>query len=66
MMMHDISVAGFGVDADGTKFWVGRNSWGSYWGESGWFRIERGVNALGIETDCDWAVPRAPQLILPV
>ena len=39
---------------------------GSYWGESGWFRIVRGSNSLGIEEDCVWAVPEKPELRLPV
>ena len=54
---HAISIAGYGVTADGQKFWVGRNSWGTYWGEHGWFRLARGVNNLGIEDFCDWAEP---------
>lgn len=36
-----------------------RNQWGEYWGEKGWFRVERGVNALGIEDYCYWATPDA-------
>ena len=55
--MHAISIAGYGTSEDGVKFWVGRNSWGSYWGEQGWFKLERGVDALGIESiGCDWGV----------
>lgn len=57
-MDHEISIAGYGKDADGTKFWIGRNSWGTYWGEGGWFRILRGVNMLGVESQCSWAVPK--------
>jgi hypothetical protein len=34
-----------------------RNSWGTHWGEDGFFRVVRGVNNINIEGDCDWAVP---------
>ncbi|ETW09396.1 hypothetical protein, variant 2 [Aphanomyces invadans] len=54
---HDVEIVGWGVADDGTKFWHVRNSWGSYWGENGFFRIVRGVNNLGIESDCVYAVP---------
>lgn len=37
--MHEISIAGYGVSDEGEKFWVGRNSWGTYWGEHGWFKV---------------------------
>lgn len=53
---HSVSITGWGVDGS-TKYWVVRNSWGTYWGEGGWARIVRGVDNLGIEANCDWAVP---------
>eukprot|EP00747_Dinoflagellata_sp_TGD_P113091 gnl/TRDRNA2_/TRDRNA2_171632_c1_seq1.p1 gnl/TRDRNA2_/TRDRNA2_171632_c1~~gnl/TRDRNA2_/TRDRNA2_171632_c1_seq1.p1 ORF type:complete len:553 (+),score=34.82 gnl/TRDRNA2_/TRDRNA2_171632_c1_seq1:30-1661(+) len=59
---HVVVIAGFGKDWwTGKKFWVGRNSYGTGWGEGpggGWFRLRRGVDALGIESGgCSWAVP---------
>ena len=43
-------------NARGTAAGIGRNSWGTYWGERGWFRLVRGINNLGVEANCDWAV----------
>jgi len=47
---HAIKLVGWGVD-NGTPYWTCVNSWNSYWGESGSFRILRGSNECGIEAD---------------
>lgn len=57
---HVVVLTGWGVDkTTGLKYWVGRNSFGTVWGEGGWFKLERGKNALDIERHpCAWAVPK--------
>jgi cathepsin X len=57
---HIISVVGWGLDTKtNTEYWVVRNSWGTPWGEAGWFRIVLGKPDynLGIESGCGWAIP---------
>ncbi|KAL7541152.1 hypothetical protein ACHAXR_010674 [Thalassiosira sp. AJA248-18] len=55
---HGVSIVGWGYDSGRDKqHWIIRNSWGHYWGEMGFFRIELGRNLLGVEENFAWATP---------
>jgi len=44
---HCVTMVGYGVQG-GTPFWRIKNSWGTSWGESGFYRLIRGTGACGI------------------
>ncbi|KAI5733923.1 hypothetical protein M8J77_000365 [Diaphorina citri] len=49
---HALIIVGYGEEEkkDGTSipYWIVKNSWGSDWGEKGYFRIRRGADTCGI------------------
>ena len=46
---HAIKIIGWGVEK-GIPYWLCANSWGTKWGEDGFFKILRGKNECQIES----------------
>jgi len=46
---HSVKIVGYGID-QGTKYWLVANSWNDEFGEGGFFRISRGTDECGIES----------------
>ncbi|KAK1698620.1 hypothetical protein QYE76_015317 [Lolium multiflorum] len=47
-LTHAVTVVGYGVQQDGTSYWLLKNSWGENWGEGGYMKLERGTGACGV------------------
>ena len=48
---HAVLLVGYGPD-----YWKLKNSWGSDWGEGGYFRLKRGKNMCGIADSASYPV----------
>lgn len=54
---HSVSIVGWS-EQNGIKYWIVRNSFGTQWGENGFFNVERGANTFNIEVQGAWATPK--------
>uniref|UniRef100_A0A1I8AYK9 Pept_C1 domain-containing protein n=1 Tax=Meloidogyne hapla TaxID=6305 RepID=A0A1I8AYK9_MELHA len=58
---HAVVILGYGTATCGREkvtYWIIRNSWGTNWGEGGYFKFRRGRNDCGIEGDIAYGVPK--------
>lgn len=54
---HAVKMIGWGVE-DGTPYWLIANSWNTDWGDKGFFKILRGKDECGIESQAVGGLPR--------
>lgn len=59
---HSMLLVGWGEEENPRtglieKFWILQNTWGTSWGEDGYFKIRRGIDELGVESMCEAGIP---------
>jgi len=54
---HAVRILGWGVE-NSTPYWLVANSWNNDWGDQGYFKILRGSNECGIESEISAGLPK--------
>ncbi|KAG6752361.1 hypothetical protein POTOM_044585 [Populus tomentosa] len=47
---HGVTAVGNGETSDGTKYCLVKNSWGTSWGEKGYRRMQRDIDAIAMDS----------------
>lgn len=56
VVVHNCEITGWGEE-NGVPFWQIKNSWGTQWGDQGYFKMIRGKNCCGIEENVVTGIP---------
>ncbi|XP_075214943.1 cathepsin B-like cysteine proteinase 4 [Lycorma delicatula] len=54
---HSVKIFGWGDEND-VSYWLAANTWGKDWGDNGFFKIRRGTNECGIESQITAGLPK--------
>ncbi|KAI5058902.1 hypothetical protein GOP47_0027072 [Adiantum capillus-veneris] len=60
---HAVKMIGWGTTEEGVDYWVLANSWNQQWGQDGYFLMQRGMNACGIESNVVAGMPASRSLL---
>ncbi|CAL4065022.1 unnamed protein product, partial [Meganyctiphanes norvegica] len=53
---HAVLAVGYGTNSQGQKYWTIKNSWGTWWGDAGYFQLARDKgNMCGVSSDTVFA-----------
>jgi len=54
---HAVKMLGWGTE-NGVDYWLLANSWNEDWGDNGFFKIRRGTDECGVESDVVAGTPK--------
>lgn len=63
---HAVKLIGWGTSDDGEDYWLVVNQWNRSWGDDGYFKIRKGTNECGIESDPIAGLPSTKNIIKEV
>ncbi|XVF22237.1 hypothetical protein REPUB_Repub12eG0156300 [Reevesia pubescens] len=63
---HAVKLIGWGTSDDREDYWLLANQWNRGWGDDGYFKIRRGTDECGIESDVVAGLPSTKNLVSEV